>query len=239
MFDEKCLEVNFDDFDKIVTREIIATKSSPEGEFDFDDEDALSVDMGEIGPAEPIDSYEPTDAASEEEKGPETDEEAIEETEDIVESSDTIDTLCGGNTGTSILEMYNKRNKKKNKIVESLLVDNTVDTIEQIVKSSLAATGISKAEATVVLGLILDRLLHASDNDVVAPDFLDSTFGELIGNKDVAKIVKKAVEDALCGIDNPGLNTLWTNSDSKGEPEVAEVKEVISKAVKDKPEEEE
>ena len=237
--ENELLTVNFDEFNTVVTRGIIATKAVPEDEVDFDSDDALSVDMGELGPVEPVDSYEPTDGEVETPVDPEL--EPVEDTEDIEETEDiTEESSKPQATGDSLLEIYTRRNKKKkNKIVESLLVDNTVDTIEQIIKSSLQACGISKAETVVVLGLILDRMLHASDTDVVAPDFLDSTFGELITNKDVAKTVKKAVVNALSGLDNPDLNATWSTSMSEYEPETEKVKEVISKAVKDKPEEEE
>ena len=252
MFDDKLLTVDFSEYNKIVTREIIATKNE---EDDYPD-DSMEIDMGdqynEMDTYTPNDSSEESEIETPEEEDKEEDEKVdekvdespiIQETEDlpdeeIEESEDVLTEQKKPEDGISIFEIYNKRNKKKNVIVESLLIDNTVDTIERIIKSSLSSCGISKAESTIVLGLILDKMLHASDDEVIAPDFLDTTLGDLITNKDVAKIVKKSVVDALSGIDNPGLETLWSESNLE-EPKKEEVKGPVNKAVKDEYKEEE
>lgn len=247
MFDDKLLTVDFSEYNKIVTREIIATKNE---EDDYPD-DSMEIDMcdqyNEMDTYTPNDSSEEAETETTEEEGIEEEKvdesPLIQETEDlpdeeIEESEDALTEQKKPEDGISIFEIYNKRNKKKNVIVESLLIDNTVDTIERIIKSSLSSCGISKAESTIVLGLILDKMLHASDDEVIAPDFLDTTLGDLITNKDVAKIVKKSVVDALSGIDNPGLETLWSES-SLEEPKKEEVKGPVNKAVKDEYKEEE
>lgn len=212
MFDDELVKIDFSEFDTVVVTQINANKS-PELEDDFG-EDALDVDMGGYGEVVPIDgdSYEPVTGVEVPEDGEEKEEEKeeeLEETEDIEESKIVVP-----ETGTSILEMYNHRNRKTNKIVESLLVDNTVDSITQVFNATMKSFGISKAETTIVLGLVLDKMLHASDDDIVSPDFLDSTLGDLVKNKDAQKIIKKAVTAALSGVDNPGVETMW--ADSKG-----------------------
>ena len=226
MFNDDLMKVDFSEFDSVVVTQIDA-KKAPDMDDDFG-EDALDVDMNGYGEPMPIggDSYEPVTGVEvpvpeedEEEEPEEKTEEcnSLEETEDLEESKIVVT-----GTGTSILEMYNQRNRKRNKIVESLLVDNTVDSITQAFNLTMKSFGISKAETTVVLGLILDRMLHASDDDIVSPDFLDSTLGDLIKNKDAEKIIKKAVTDALSGVDNPGLETIWADSNKVVNKETGE-----------------
>ena len=226
MFNDDLMKVDFSEFDSVVVTQIDA-KKAPDMDDDFG-EDALDVDMNGYGEPMPIggDSYEPVTGVEvpvpeedEEEEPEEKTEEcnSLEETEDLEESKIVVT-----GTGTSILEMYNQRNRKRNKIVESLLVDNTVDSITQSFNLTMKSFGISKAETTIVLGLILDRMLHASDDDIVSPDFLDSTLGDLIKNKDAEKIIKKAVTDALSGVDNPGLETIWVDSNKTVNKETGE-----------------
>lgn len=213
---DELLKINFDEFDSVVVTHVDARKA-PDMDEEFG-EDSLDIDMGGYGEAMPLDtdSYEPTTGVEVPVDGEEEEEEKdLEETEDIEESTIV-------KTGTSILEMYNSRNRKRNKIVESLLVDNTVDSISQVFNLTMKSFGISKAESTVVLGLILDRMLHASDDDVVSPDFLDATLGDLVKNKDAEKIIKKAVTDALSGVDNPGIETQWADSKKTDNKETAD-----------------
>ena len=111
---------------------------------------------------------------------------------------------CCNKKGKSIMDLYEARkNRPNNKIVESLLVDDTVSNIEQCLKSILDAHGISKAQSVITIGLILDRMLKASDDEVAAPEFLDQIINELVETDDMKDVVKKAVEDALEGKDNP------------------------------------
>lgn len=115
--------------------------------------------------------------------------------------------------GKSLADIYESRkNKQRNKIVEALLVDSTIETIEDSLKSILNASGISKAESIVVIGLILDRMLNANDDEVAAPEFLDSTINELVDNKDIIDVVKTAVEKALEGDEHPAPGLVDTEA---------------------------
>lgn len=145
--------------------------------------------------------------------------------------------------GRSLADLYESRQRRqRNKLVESLLVDNTVQTIEDVLTQTLKAHGISKAESIVTIGLILDRMLNASDDDVAAPEFLDGIINQLVDNKDIQKIVKGAVENALEGkepLPAPGLVDVddvvkVVSSEKDGKP--VSYGEVVKE--KDEPEEE-
>lgn len=261
--EDSIFDVDFDEFDKVVAREIIATKEAEEDEAflngddlsyedDFDDadfEDGVLVSMDDLDVEDDGEDIEIKDTEEVEECGgkPEkvTEEEQIElETEDgpLVEKCDAIEEKCNKveekcdakkevKEHKSLLSIYeNRKARKKNKLVESLLVDNTVDSIEQSLKSILGAYGISRAEAITTIGLILDRMLNADDDEVAAPEFLQDTIGEIVDNDDIHEVVVKAVEDALENPDNPEapaikdceLNAIITSSKEDEIPEVIE-----------------
>lgn len=113
------------------------------------------------------------------------------------------------NTKKSIMQIYeNKKKKTKNRIVESLLVDNVVDDIERTLKSTLDAHGISAAERATILGLILDRMLHASDEEIEAPEYIETVITDVVEDDTIADIVKDAVESALDGETEPREETI-------------------------------
>lgn len=256
--EDSIFDVDFDEFDKVVAREIIASKKEEEDEEflmgadteysdeldadDFEDGILVSVDDLEDEGFEEIESTEEVEECS---GKPETikEEEQIElETADgpIEEKCGAIEEKCEQveecnskpvKEHKSILSIYESRkSKKKNKLVESLLVDSTVDSIEQTLKDILRSHGISNAEAVTTIGLILDRMLHADDDEVAAPEFLPDTIGEIVDNEDIHDVVVKAVEDALENPDNPEapatvdceLNAVIVSSEDEEIPEVVE-----------------
>lgn len=118
--------------------------------------------------------------------------------EDLVEKKSII------KSSKSLAQMYeSKRAKKKNKIVEALLVDNTVDDIERVLKDTLDSHGISAAERVSVLGLILDRMLHASDEEVEAPEYLNDMIGDVVEDKEIADLISDTVQKVLNGDTEP------------------------------------
>ena len=84
MFDDKLLTVDFSEYNKIVTRAIIATKNE---EDDYPD-DSMEIDMGDQ--YNKMDTYTPNDS-SEEAKTETTEEEGIEE--EKVDENDIVDYL--------------------------------------------------------------------------------------------------------------------------------------------------
>lgn len=104
----------------------------------------------------------------------------------------------------SMMDFYESRRRKStNKLVESLLVDSTVDSIVKVLTQTLSSFGIAKAQSISVIGLILDRMLKADSDEVSAPEFLQDVVGDVVNNKDIEKLVKKAIEDALEGDNHP------------------------------------
>lgn len=177
-------ELDFDEFDKVVTKSqiTVATKDDEEddieiGEDEFDIEDLeVMVD----------DDIEEVPEDKEEEIVDDKEEEVIE---DSVKKK-----------GKSILEVYESRQKRSmNPIVESVLCDNTVDTIANALQSTMRAHGIPKAQSFAVLGIILDKMLHASDEDVASEEFISSVVGELVTADDLKSIIIGAIEHAISG----------------------------------------
>ena len=128
--------------------------------------------------------------------------------------------------GKSLMDFYESRRRKTtNKLVESLLIDSTVDTIVQVLTQTLSSFGIAKAQAMGVIGLILDRMLKADSDEVAAPEFLQDVVGDVVNNKDIEKVVKKAIEDALEGTTHPKfpakadteVNTIIANNEVETE----------------------
>lgn len=177
-------ELDFDEFDKVVTKSqiTVATKEEKEDdieidedEFDIEDLEVMDDDVEEI----PEDNEE-------EEIVDDKDEEVIE---DSVKKK-----------GKSILEVYESRQKRSiNPIVESVLCNNTVDTIVNVLQSTMRAHGIPNAQSFAVLGIILDKMLHASDEDVASEEFISSVVGELVTADDLKSIIIGAIEHAISG----------------------------------------
>ena len=109
----------------------------------------------------------------------------------------------------SIAQIYeSKKARQRNKIVECLLVDNVVDDIERVLKSTLDAHGVAAIDRVTILGLILDRMMHASDTEIEAPEYIDSVIEDVVEDKDIAELVKDAVESALDGEKNPRIDAI-------------------------------
>lgn len=121
----------------------------------------------------------------------------IEPTEDVTEDEPESETDAEDEY-LSLAEVYNiRKNFKTNKLVESILCDSVVDNIYDALQSILRAHGISKANAVVVIGLMLDRMLKADDTEVSRPDFLKDVLGDLVDDNEVQKMVTSAVQKAL------------------------------------------
>lgn len=173
-------ELDFDEFDKVVTKSqvTIATKDaeddieSDEDDFDIEDlEVTVDDDVEEIPEEEIMDDKE----------------------EEVVEDSVK-------KNGKSILEVYESRQKRSmNPIVESVLCNNTVDTIMNVLQSTMRAHGIPNAQSFAVLGIILDKMLHASDEDVASEEFISSVVGELVTSDDLKSTIVGAIEHAISG----------------------------------------
>lgn len=142
----------------------------------------------------------------------------VDEKEDVKESKKT--------SRRSLLDIYKESRtpKRKNAIVESLLVDSTVETIEQTLSSQFKAMGISRAEYIITLGMILDRMVHADDSEIKAPDFLQDSIGSVLDetNKDaLGDVIASAIEKALSNRSKPDDNKAIVNGD-KGNKETIE-----------------
>lgn len=121
----------------------------------------------------------------------------IEPTEDVTDNEPESETDAEDEY-LSLAEVYNiRKNFKTNKLVESILCDSVVDNIYDALQSILRAHGISKANAVVVIGLMLDRMLKADDTEVSRPDFLKDVLGDLVDDNEVQKMVTSAVQKAL------------------------------------------
>ena len=196
--DELLLDIDFSEFDKVIGfqaskeeddhNDDITAENEPVEEEPDNCEDCIQNDncigddcienddsMDNEDDAQPI--IEPTDDVTDNEQESETDAE-----EEYL----------------SLAEVYNiRKNFKTNKLVESILCDSVVDNIYDALQSILRAHGISKANAVVVIGLMLDRMLKADDTEVSRPDFLKDVLGDLVDDSEVQKMVTSAVQKAL------------------------------------------
>lgn len=192
---ELLLDIDFSEFDKVVGFQ--ATKDEPKvqdetiTDIEIPDETEIKVlDEPEPDPvqyiANPNEEFE-VGSGEDEEKDEEEDEE--KEGEDIVIEESPYKSLA---------EVYNiRKNFKTNKLVESILCDSVVDTIYDSLQSILRSHGITKANAIVVIGLMLDRMLKADDSEVVRPDFIKEVLGDLLDDVEIQKMVRDAVQKAL------------------------------------------
>lgn len=181
-------ELDFDEFDKVVTKSQITVATKDEEEEEKEDDIEIDEDEFDIEDLEVMDDdvEEIPEDNEEEEIVDDKDEEVIE---DSVKKK-----------GKSILEVYESRQKRSmNPIVESVLCDNTVDTIVNALQSTMRAHGIPNAQSFAVLGIILDKMLHASDEDVASEEFISSVVGELVTADDLKSIIIGAIEHAISG----------------------------------------
>lgn len=221
---EELLDIDFDEFDEVIAKEVIAKKTDEEDysdimiEFPEEDDGYLDIedlDIEDEDSEESEDTSDDSDADVPEEDEPEqepiidtpeTHEETLEEEDGDAPVGECVEPekkIVSTKT-KSLSDMYeSKRTRQKNRIVEALLVDDAVEDIERTLKSTLDAHGISAAQRIVVLGLILDRMLHASDDEVQAPEYLNDMIGEMVDDEDIAKMIRDTVEKVLSGESDP------------------------------------
>ena len=209
---EELLDIDFDEFDEVIAKEVIAKKTDDEDysdimiEFPEEDDGYLDIEDSE----ESEDTSDNSDADVPEQEPiidtPETHEETLEEEDGDAPVGECVEPekkIVSTKT-KSLSDMYeSKRTRQKNRIVEALLVDDAVEDIERTLKSTLDAHGISAAQRIVVLGLILDRMLHASNDEVQAPEYLNDMIGEMVDDEDIAKMIRDTVEKVLSGESDP------------------------------------
>ena len=196
--DELLLDIDFSEFDKVIGFQAskeeddhnadIAAENEPVEEEPDNCENCIQNDncIGEDC-IENDDSMDNEDATQS----------LIEPTEDVTEDEPESETDVEDEY-LSLAEVYNiRKNFKTNKLVESILCDSVVDNIYDALQSILRAHGISKANAVVVIGLMLDRMLKADDTEVSRPDFLKDVLGDLVDDNEVQKMVTSAVQKAL------------------------------------------
>lgn len=188
---ELLLDIDFSEFDKVVGFQ--AAKDEPK----VQDETITDIEIPDETEIKVLDEPEPdpvqyiANPNEEFEVGSGEDEEKDEEEEgeDIVIEESPYKSLA---------EVYNiRKNFKTNKLVESILCDSVVDTIYDSLQSILRSHGITKANAIVVIGLMLDRMLKADDSEVVRPDFIKEVLGDLLDDAEIQKMVRDAVQKAL------------------------------------------
>lgn len=176
-------ELDFDEFDQVVTKSQVTIATNHVHDED-DEEIELSVDDFD---------FEEVEAPEEVE-----DEEIINVEDEFVEES----SKTRKSNKRSIMEMYESRQRKQvNPIVESVLCDKTVDTIANALQSTMRAHGIPKAQSFAVLGTILDKMLHASDEDITSEEFVSEVVGELVDTEDLKSVIANAIEQAISGED--------------------------------------
>lgn len=203
---EELLDIDFDEFDEVIAREVIAKKTEEEDYSDImvdypEDDGYLNIDsLDELeDDVEPDQELEEVTDGGPEDIGESTEMEEIEECDSIEQEIEECSTAT-----KSITQMYeSQRIRQRNKIVEALLVDDAVENIERSLKSTLDSHGISAAQRVVVLGLILDRMLHATDDDIQTPEYLNDMILDVVDDKDIAELINKTVEKVLSGDTEP------------------------------------
>lgn len=207
---EQDLIINLDDLVALLQDYVEENEDDIDLDINLDDielDDIYYIDDAEFDSSEEITDEEykdsekaekdPLDNLEKDETGSEEIDIESEEIKDNIEECDMKE-VNSIPSGKSIIDYYElRKGKQRNKIVEALFVDSTIENIETSLKAVLNAAGISKAESIVVIGLILDRMLNANDTEIAAPEFLETTISALIDNKDIIDVVKKAVERAL------------------------------------------
>lgn len=196
--DELLLDIDFSEFDKVIGFQAskeeddhnadITAENEPVEEEPDNCEDCIQNDncIGDdcIQNADSMDNEDNTQPI-------------IEPADDVTDNEQESETDAEEEY-LSLAEVYNiRKNFKTNKLVESILCDSVVDNIYDALQSILRAHGISKANAVVVIGLMLDRMLKADDTEVSRPDFLKDVLGDLVDDSEVQKMVTSAVQKAL------------------------------------------
>lgn len=196
--DELLLDIDFSEFDKVIGfqaskeeddhNDDITVENEPVEEEPDNCEDCIQNDNC-IGD----DCIENDDSMNNEDDA----QPIIEPADDVTDTEQESETDAEEEY-LSLAEVYNiRKNFKTNKLVESILCDSVVDNIYDALQSILRAHGISKANAVVVIGLMLDRMLKADDTEVSRPDFLKDVLGDLVDDSEVQKMVTSAVQKAL------------------------------------------
>lgn len=235
--DELLLDIDFSEFDKVIgfqaskdedEKEINDTDSGVVVDFEDIDDDPMYDDIEDIQEEKTQEETQDTESDEDAHINNDTIEEPEVETEDITnESTECVKKNDG--KYKSLAEVYEiRKNFKTNKLVESILCDSVVDCVYDALISTLSSHGITKANAIVILGLMLDRMLKADDSEVVRPDFLKEVLGDLIdGDKEITDIVHDAVQNALTA--EPSVKQICTDPElvkiqSNGEENIIEVK---------------
>lgn len=235
--DELLLDIDFSEFDKVIgfqaskdetEKEINDTDSGVVVDFEDIDDDPIYDDIEDIQEEKTQEETQNTESDEDAHINNETIEEPEVETDDMTnESTECVKKNDG--KYKSLAEVYEiRKNFKTNKLVESILCDSVVDCVYDALISTLSSHGITKANAIVILGLMLDRMLKADDSEVVRPDFLKEVLGDLIdGDKEITDIVHDAVQNALTA--EPSVKQICTDPElvkiqSNGEENIIEVK---------------
>lgn len=235
--DELLLDIDFSEFDKVIgfqaskdetEKEINDTDSGVVVDFEDIDDDPIYDDIEDIQEEKTQEETQDTESDEDAHISNDTIEEPEVETDDMTnESTECVKKNDG--KYKSLAEVYEiRKNFKTNKLVESILCDSVVDCVYDALISTLSSHGITKANAIVILGLMLDRMLKADDSEVVRPDFLKEVLGDLIdGDKEITDIVHDAVQNALTA--EPSVKQICTDPElvkiqSNGEENIIEVK---------------
>ena len=235
--DELLLDIDFSEFDKVIgfqaskdetEKEINDTDSGVVVDFEDIDDDPIYDDIEDIQEEKTQEETQDTESDEDAHINNDTIEEPEVETDDMTnESTECVKKNDG--KYKSLAEVYEiRKNFKTNKLVESILCDSVVDCVYDALISTLSSHGITKANAIVILGLMLDRMLKADDSEVVRPDFLKEVLGDLIdGDKEITDIVHDAVQNALTA--EPSVKQICTDPElvkiqSNGEENIIEVK---------------
>lgn len=230
--DELLLDIDFSEFDKVIGFQ--ASKDDKEQEMVDTDPRGVVVDFDDID-GDP--SYDDIEEIKEDPIEKDVEDNSIDndsqepeiKINELGEGSPALKSTINKNGYKSLAEVYEiRKNFKTNKLVESILCDSVVDCVYDALISTLSSHGITKANAVVILGLMLDRMLKADDSEVVKPDFLKEVLGDLIdGDKEITDIVHDAVQNALTT--EPSPKQICTDPElvkiqSNGEEDVLEVK---------------
>ena len=235
--DELLLDIDFSEFDKVIgfqaskdetEKEINDTDSGVVVDFEDIDDDPIYDDIEDIQVEKTQEETQDTESDEDAHINNDTIEEPEVETDDMTnESTECVKKNDG--KYKSLAEVYEiRKNFKTNKLVESILCDSVVDCVYDALISTLSSHGITKANAIVILGLMLDRMLKADDSEVARPDFLKEVLGDLIdGDKEITDIVHDAVQNALTA--EPSVKQICTDPElvkiqSNGEENIIEVK---------------
>lgn len=186
------LGIDFDEFDSVIakTTTIVATDNND------DDIEDLSISTDEIVD---VDDFS-EDVEDEEEFVDECGDTEVELHDSMKSYTKKIKESGKKASKGSLLDIYeSKMRRKNNPLVESLLCGKAVEDICVTLDNQLKSHGISKAQSIATIGMILDRLLKATDDDITSPVFVDQVIGELVDTDDLKGIIKSAIDQAITG----------------------------------------